>query len=69
MAITKHLAEMRDRLPKDIEFTRDDLSPSQIYRMDWVLGRLVDEGVLERRVEWAKPGVVGPTISFYKFKS
>jgi hypothetical protein len=69
MAITKHLKQMFEALPRDKpEFTTDDISPSEVYRMEWVLRRCVEEGLLTVRHEWKVPGNMYAGLnSFYKF--
>lgn len=66
MAITKHLQEMINNLPVDKEeFTTDDISPARVYRIDWVLRRCVEEGVLSVRYEWKDSKNMYASLNYY----
>lgn len=50
--LTKHLESMIKEMPTEGWFSADDLWTSKVPRKDWVLQRLIAEGILESKVEW-----------------
>lgn len=51
--ITKHLQDCIKYIPKDKWFEPYDL-PTPVSRNNWVCKRLVEEGVLESKVDWLR---------------
>jgi len=50
--ITKHLQDCIKYIPKDRWFEPDEI-PTPVSRNNWVCRRLVEEGILEDKIEWA----------------
>ncbi len=73
--ITKHLEMCIQYLPKNRWFEHDEI-PTPVSRNAWVCKRLVEEGILQEKIEWEidnekgmKDRVDFRTVTFYFFKS